>query len=158
MAEGQRAYLVMELLRGRTLRQELSKGGRLPSTRASEILRGVCAAVDAARQQRILHRDLKPENIFLVRAGSVETAKILDFGVVKPIAAADTTLTVGQTSPGVLVGTLTTCRPSNCAAKSRLRAGIYRRWRLLPMKCSRVPTPFLDLPHRLRTMPYLPDV
>jgi eukaryotic-like serine/threonine-protein kinase len=102
----QRAFLIMELLRGVTLRQELGQSGRLPPARASEILRGVCAAVDAAHRQRLLHRDLKPENIFLVRDGSDETAKILDFGVVKPIAPAEATQAQGQTSSGVLVGTL----------------------------------------------------
>lgn len=106
VAEGQRAYLVMELLRGLTLRQELNKIGRLAVPRATEVMRGVCTAVDAAHRRRLLHRDLKPENIFLANAEGVETAKILDFGVVKPIAAGDTTLTVGQTGPGVLVGTL----------------------------------------------------
>jgi hypothetical protein len=106
LAEDQRAYLVMELLRGTTLRQELSSGSRLPSARASEVLRDVCAAVDAAHRQHLLHRDLKPENIFLVRTGNVEVAKILDFGVVKPIAPTDTTLSVAQTGPGLLVGTL----------------------------------------------------
>jgi eukaryotic-like serine/threonine-protein kinase len=106
VAENQRAYLVMELLRGLTLRQELSKSGRLPSPRASEILHGVCTAVDAAHHQRLLHRDLKPENIFLVKAGGTETAKILDFGLVKSMAPADTTLSFGQTGPGMLMGTL----------------------------------------------------
>jgi tRNA A-37 threonylcarbamoyl transferase component Bud32 len=106
VAEDHRAYLIMELLRGLTLRKELSKNGRLPAVRASEILSGVCTAVDAAHRRRLLHRDLKPENIFLSNAEEVETAKILDFGVVKSIAAGDTTLTIGQTDPGVLVGTL----------------------------------------------------
>jgi hypothetical protein len=106
VAQDQRAYLVMELLRGVTLRQELGKSGRLPVPRASEVLRDVCSAAEAAHRQRLLHRDLKPENIFLVNASGMEIAKILDFGVVKPIAAADTTQTAGQTGPGMLVGTL----------------------------------------------------
>jgi eukaryotic-like serine/threonine-protein kinase len=106
LAEDQRAYLVMELLRGMTLRQKITMSGRLPSARASEVLRDVCTAVDAAHRQHLLHRDLKPENIFLVKAGNSEAAKILDFGVVKPIAPAETTLSIGQTGPGMLVGTL----------------------------------------------------
>jgi eukaryotic-like serine/threonine-protein kinase len=106
MAEGQRAYLVMELLRGVTLRQELNSKGRLSEARAVEILQGVCAAVDAAHRRRLLHRDLKPENIFLSNAEEIETTKILDFGVVKPIVQEETTVTIGQTGPGMLVGTL----------------------------------------------------
>lgn len=107
VAGDQRAYLVMELLRGLSLRQELDRNGRLPAPRVSEILRGVCIAADAAHRRRLLHRDLKPENIFLTDAEGIETAKILDFGVVKPLAAAvTTTLSMGQTGPGILVGTL----------------------------------------------------
>jgi serine/threonine-protein kinase len=94
------------LLRGLSLREELSKSGPLSVLRASEVLHGACTAVAAARQHRLLHRDIKPENIFLAKAGITETAKIQDFGVVKPIATADTTLTVGQTGPAMLVGAL----------------------------------------------------
>jgi hypothetical protein len=106
VAEDQRAYLVMELLHGCTLRQELRQRGHLPAARALEILRGACAAVEAAHRRRLLHRDLKPENIFLAHVEGLETAKVLDFGVVKPIAPGEETLTLGETAPGVLIGTL----------------------------------------------------
>jgi serine/threonine-protein kinase len=104
--ENQRAFLVMELLRGSTLREELVRSGRLSLDRASAILSGVCAAVDAAHRQRLLHRDLKPENIFLVKSEGLETVKILDFGLVKSVASPDTTLSIGNTGPGMLLGTL----------------------------------------------------
>ncbi|MBP1596942.1 MAG: prkC 39 [Acidobacteria bacterium] len=106
VAGDHRAYLVMELLRGSTLRQELTRQGRLPMTRALAVLSGVCTAVDAAHRQRLLHRDLKPENIFLVQAAGVELPKILDFGVVKSLAPSDTTQSAGRTGPGMLLGTL----------------------------------------------------
>jgi hypothetical protein len=106
IADDQRAYLVMELLQGSTLRQELNRHGRLTVARAASILEGVCTAVAAAHQRRLLHRDLKPENIFLANSEGSEIAKILDFGVAKPIASADTTSSAGQTGPGMLVGTL----------------------------------------------------
>ncbi|HTY61758.1 MAG TPA: protein kinase [Acidobacteriota bacterium] len=106
VGENRRAYLVMELLRGLTLRQELGKSVRLSATRASEVMQGACTAVDAAHRRRLLHRDLKPENIFLSNAGDVETTKVLDFGVVKPMTPADGTLSSGQTGPGMLLGTL----------------------------------------------------
>ena len=64
------------------------------------------APMAAAHQRRLLHRDLKPENIFLANSEDSEIAKILDFGVAKPIASADTTSSSGQTGPGMLVGTL----------------------------------------------------
>ena len=105
VADDQRAYLVMELLQGSTLRQELNRRGRLPPSHASEIFNGVCAAVDAAHRLRLLHRDLKPENIFLSNSETTEVVKILDFGVAKPLAATDSTRS-SQTGPGMLLGTL----------------------------------------------------
>ena len=100
-----RAFLVMELLQGVTLRQELHKEKSLPPRRTLAILRGVCAAVEAAHQRQLLHRDLKPENIFLVRGDSRETPKVLDFGVAKFLPSATEEATV-DTGTGVLVGTL----------------------------------------------------
>ncbi len=105
VADDQRAYLVMELLQGSTLRQELNRHGHLPPSRASEIFNGVCAAVDAAHRLRLLHRDLKPENIFLSNSETTEIVKILDFGVAKPLAATDSTRS-SQTGAGILLGTL----------------------------------------------------
>ena len=103
---GVRAFLVMELLEGRSLREEIRKGGRLPATRVLEILRGVCAAVDAAHQRNLIHRDLKPENIFLALGPSGETAKVLDFGIAKFLPS-DTQVTLdADTGAGVLMGTM----------------------------------------------------
>ena len=62
--------------------------------------------MDAAHRRRLLHRDLKPENIFLGDAEGAGTPKILDFGLVKPIALAEATQSSGQTGSGMLVGTL----------------------------------------------------
>jgi serine/threonine protein kinase len=53
-----------------------------------------------------VHRDLKPENVMLVGSASVETPKILDFGVAKLLPADETLATMGDTSPGQLLGTL----------------------------------------------------
>ena len=100
-----RAYLVMELLEGVTLREELRRELRLDPARAAAILRDVCAAVEAAHARRLIHRDLKPENIFLTRAAGVDVAKILDFGIAKPLADGTETATMNETGPGVVVGT-----------------------------------------------------
>ncbi|MGH9557420.1 MAG: serine/threonine-protein kinase, partial [Terriglobales bacterium] len=101
---GSRAFLVMELLEGVSLREELRHQGRLPAGRTREILRGVCAAVDAAHRRQLIHRDLKPENIFLARGESGESAKVLDFGLVKSLSGASQE--TADTSAGILVGTL----------------------------------------------------
>jgi len=106
-----RAYLVMELLAGCSLREALRREGRFPPARAQAVLRGVCSAVEAAHERRLLHRDLKPENVFLVRAGDTETPKVLDFGVAKALDTGDRTLSHVDTGTGQLVGTLAYMSP-----------------------------------------------
>ncbi len=104
VAAGTRAFLVMELLEGVTLREELRRQKRLSAARTLEILRGVSAAVDSAHRRQLIHRDLKPENIFLVRSETEQPAKVLDFGVAKFLHA-DAQMTA-DTRSGLLVGTL----------------------------------------------------
>jgi hypothetical protein len=77
------AYLVMELLRGRTLRQEVSEGGPLQAKRAARVAAAVAEALAAAHKLGILHRDIKPENIFLHSADGNEVVKVVDFGIAK---------------------------------------------------------------------------
>ena len=104
-AEGsQRLFLVMELLHGITLRQELRTKRRLSPTRTLALFEGICAGVGAAHARGLIHRDLKPENIFLSRDGTQEVVKITDFGVAKtlPVSPDDTRDTI----TGVLVGTV----------------------------------------------------
>ena len=100
-----RAFLVMELLEGGTLREGLWRHTRFPAARTLSILRHVCAALDAAHRRQLVHRDLKPENIFLVAGESAETAKVLDFGIAKFLPIATQQLTV-DTAPGAVLGTL----------------------------------------------------
>jgi serine/threonine-protein kinase len=80
---GGRAFFIMELLEGVTLREELARAGPVPAARLLHIMRGVCAAVDAAHESQMIHRDLKPDNIFLCSAG--DTPKVLDFGLAKAL-------------------------------------------------------------------------
>ncbi len=100
---GNRAFLVMELLHGASLRQEIETQRRLPAGRTLEILRGVTAGVEAAHQRQLIHRDLKPENVFLARVGAAEIPKILDFGISKFLP--NTMQATAETGAGVLVGT-----------------------------------------------------
>jgi eukaryotic-like serine/threonine-protein kinase len=101
-----RGFLVMELLRGVTLRQELAARGPLQLCLISEILRGICSAVEAAHKRSIVHRDLKPENVFLTEQQGGSVPKVLDFGLAALIDPNASTLTVaGVTCAGALVGT-----------------------------------------------------
>jgi eukaryotic-like serine/threonine-protein kinase len=99
-----RAFLIMELVDGITLRQELQTQGRIPPRRVCHLLAGICAAVEEAHHHRLVHRDLKPENVMLTGRGR-EVAKILDFGVAK-LLQTDTTASGHDTTADVRVGTL----------------------------------------------------
>lgn len=100
-------YLVMELLRGRTLREILVKEAPLETARAISIMLQTSAAVAAAHEAGIIHRDLKPSNILVTRSADVPAVvKVLDFGIAK--LAAD--VLEGEdasalTLPGTPVGT-----------------------------------------------------
>ena len=102
---GAHAFLVMELLDGRTLRDTLRVEERIACERALAILRDVTAAVDAAHRRRIVHRDLKPENICLVSYASGESAKVLDFGIAKFLAPEDSDPLITNPTGGALLGT-----------------------------------------------------
>jgi tRNA A-37 threonylcarbamoyl transferase component Bud32 len=103
---GARAFLVMELLGGGTLRQEIESRKRLSPEHTLTILRGVCSALEAAHSRGLVHRDLKPENIFLARSESSELPKVLDFGLAKFVSTAGSTmLPTMETSFGILLGT-----------------------------------------------------
>jgi eukaryotic-like serine/threonine-protein kinase len=85
-------FLVMELLHGQDLEQEVTQRGKLPPEEVVRLLQQVGSALDKAHgyrdrdgvHQPIIHRDLKPENLFLTRRESGDPCvKILDFGIAK---------------------------------------------------------------------------
>jgi serine/threonine protein kinase/ketosteroid isomerase-like protein len=81
------AYLVMELIEGRSLREELrmhaSRGGQMRPERAAAILAQVCAGVEAAHRHGVIHRDLKPDNVMIESENGPERVLVLDFGIAK---------------------------------------------------------------------------
>ena len=89
-------FLVMELLHGDTLEDELNRRGRLTPERCAEILLPVCGVLQEAHSLGIVHRDVKPQNIFLHQGRHGEAVKVLDFGIAKLVgdAAADQELTL----------------------------------------------------------------
>jgi serine/threonine-protein kinase len=78
--EGDAAYLVMELLRGRSLRDEIEASGKLSPREAIGRLLPAMEGLAAAHAAGVVHRDIKPDNLFCVSGG---TTKVLDFGVSK---------------------------------------------------------------------------
>ncbi|MCE9554175.1 MAG: serine/threonine protein kinase [Planctomycetes bacterium] len=85
-------YYVMEFLPGMSLADLVKTHGPLPPGRAIYLLRQVCDALNEAHQANLVHRDLKPGNIFAAQRGGIyDVAKLLDFGLVKPIADIEST-------------------------------------------------------------------
>jgi serine/threonine-protein kinase len=76
-------YLVMELLRGRDLGEELVARGPLPVAEAVDLVLQTCAAIAPAHEAGIVHRDLKPSNLFLAEENGTRVVKVLDFGISK---------------------------------------------------------------------------
>ncbi|MEM9691906.1 MAG: serine/threonine-protein kinase, partial [Myxococcota bacterium] len=74
-----RLYYAMELLEGRSLREELrGLEGPMPWPRALELIREACRALSVAHRRGLVHRDIKPDNLFLQADGHL---KIIDFGL-----------------------------------------------------------------------------
>ena len=99
------AYLVMELIRGRSLRGALDDK-TLGLGRRAQIIVSAARALAFAHASGIVHRDIKPDNIMIRDDGLV---KVVDFGVAKPIAADALVNADGnaQTLPGVTAKSLT---------------------------------------------------
>ena len=84
-------YLVMEYLEGRRLSEVCHSEGALSPSRALPIFEAIANAIDYAHDHGVLHRDLKPANVLIIRREKdVELAKILDFGLARLIAGAET--------------------------------------------------------------------
>ncbi|HVR39747.1 MAG TPA: protein kinase [Thermoanaerobaculia bacterium] len=96
------AYLVMELLDGHTLADELQRNGPLSPQRACEIAIPICQVLAAAHETGVIHRDIKPDNVFLHRGRNGEVVKVLDFGIAKLMANVSSD---AITSRNVILGT-----------------------------------------------------
>ncbi|MGH8698905.1 MAG: serine/threonine-protein kinase, partial [Burkholderiales bacterium] len=88
------AFIVMELVEGRSVKDVLDRGDGIPLPVALDIVREAAEALDFAHRHGVVHRDVKPGNLMLTRQGMV---KITDFG----IARVDQT---ARTRTGILVG------------------------------------------------------
>ncbi len=96
------AYMVMELVRGKTLRQILTDRGALPLPAAAAIAEQIGRALEVARRAGIVHRDIKPENILMSPDGH---AKVADFGVARALAESR------ATQAGMVLGTASYLAP-----------------------------------------------
>ena len=100
-------FMVMELVRGRSLRDIIQAEGKLLPRRATEIAAEIAKALDAAHRSGVIHRDIKPGNVLLTTDGSV---KVTDFGVARARNASE-----GLTKVGSVIGTATYFSPEQAS-------------------------------------------
>lgn len=102
-------YMVMELLSGPSLREEIELEAPMSTARVAAIMGEVAAALQLAHDRGITHRDLKPGNIVVHRYESGERVyKVIDFGLAAMKAASDETR---LTDPALFLGTLAYAAP-----------------------------------------------
>ncbi|MCW2524050.1 MAG: spk [Frankiales bacterium] len=116
--DGRDVFLVMELVRGRTLRDLIRERGVLSPALAVSIMEPVLGALAAAHRAGLVHRDVKPENILLSDDGGV---KVADFGLARAIEADAT-----STRTGLMMGTVAYCPPEQIArGQADARSDVY---------------------------------
>jgi serine/threonine protein kinase len=140
--DGDRFFIVMELLRGATLKDFLKQADGSQLERKLDLMSQLCAGLGAAHNASIYHRDIKPGNIF-VRADGI--LKILDFGVARLASSS-------MTAAGFIVGT-----PDYMSPEQALGAEIDGRSDIFSlggvfyfMLTGRKPFPANDLPTLFR--------
>jgi serine/threonine-protein kinase len=89
------AYIVMEFIEGRSLKQVLDAEKALPPARAADIMGQVLAGLEYSHKRGVVHRDIKPANVMMTEDGHV---KLADFGIAR-IASSS------ATAVGVIMGT-----------------------------------------------------
>ena len=117
--DGSNSYIVMELVNGHTLRDELQNPESLTVERSLEIIEGVLEALSYSHMNGIIHRDIKPGNIMLTDSGDV---KVMDFGIARAMDDIGATMT----STWNVVGTAQYLSPEQATGEaSDLRSDIY---------------------------------
>jgi len=117
-------FLVMELLDGETLGDIIAAKGPLSLAKTLWLMEQVCNGVHAAHKQDVIHRDLKPHNIMISRVSGDDTvAKVLDFGISKPLSEDD----LKHTRLGMVMGTPGYLAPEQIESHRNIdpRADIY---------------------------------
>ena len=117
-------FYVMEYLPGMNLQELVETYGRMPAERAIHFLIQVCEALAEAHHKGLIHRDIKPANIFASERGGVfDVAKLLDFGLVKPIFDNKTEMTMD----GVISGSPLYMAPEQALEEGEpdVRSDIY---------------------------------
>ncbi|HYO24870.1 MAG TPA: serine/threonine-protein kinase [Lacipirellulaceae bacterium] len=118
-------YYVMEFLPGHNLGELVDDYGPLPAARIVYLMRQVCDALAEAHGHGLVHRDLKPANIYCAyRGGVFDVAKVLDFGLAKPLSDATD---AGLTQEGSITGSPLFMAPEQATSSDSVdaRSDVY---------------------------------
>ncbi len=111
-------YIVMEYVRGKTLKQLLEDQGRPEPRRTAEMIADVATALESAHERGIIHRDVKPANIMVDDEGTV---KVADFGI-----AQDRRDEAQLTQTGAVIGTAAYVSPEQAQGQvADARSDVY---------------------------------
>lgn len=110
-------YIVMELIKGKTLKEIIDEKGALDAKTTIKIGKQIAAALSVAHKNKIVHRDIKPHNIMLTEDGVV---KVTDFGIAKAVTNATIT------SHGTTIGSVHYFSPEHAKGeKTDAQSDIY---------------------------------
>ncbi len=130
--------IVMELVDGRTLRDELDTRKFLPAAEAVAIASSICQALEVAHKAGIVHRDVKPANVLLSSDGQL---KVADFGIAKAARSGGEDDLPDLTAMGRMVGTAKYLAPEQVSGGDiDARTDVYAVGAVLyEMLCGRAP-------------------
>lgn len=115
--DGERQYLVQELIDGQTLQQELASQGVYPESAIRQLLKDVLTVLQFVHQNQVIHRDIKPENI--IRRNTDGKLVLVDFGAAKYIESLQPSVT------GTIIGTVEYCAPEQAKGKPDFISDLY---------------------------------
>ncbi|RIK74644.1 MAG: serine/threonine protein kinase [Planctomycetota bacterium] len=144
-------YYVMEFLPGHNLGELVDGHGPLPASRIVYLMRQVCDALAEAHGQGLVHRDIKPANIYCAyRGGMFDVAKLLDFGLAKPLADV-AAMDDGLTQEGSITGSPLYMSPEQAASDQvDARSDVYSLGAVMYYMATGRP-PFV-YPHPMKVM------
>ena len=120
-------YYAMEYLDGLNLAEFVEAYGPQPEGRVINLLIQVCESLAEAHAGGLVHRDIKPANVFVTDRGGVpDMVKVLDFGLVRPVASTDDTV-LDADDTEILVGTPSYMSPEavETSANTDARSDLY---------------------------------
>jgi len=146
-------YYVMEFLPGHNFGELVELCGPVPAARIVYLMRQICEALAEAHGQGLVHRDIKPANMFCAyRGGLYDVAKLLDFGLAKPLLSSTEAEDPNLTQEGSITGSPLYMSPEQAAGVDEVdgRSDIYSLGAVMYFLATGKP-PF-DYPNPLRVL------